>query len=74
MIEDEITITDTGTSCTYMPRQYYDTFMSHVTRDIETLPNSFNSDNPLTYLQCQDIEKLPTIEFNFGYYWLEMLP
>ena len=57
-----------------MPRQYFDTFMSHVTRNIETLPNSFNSENPLTYMQCSDIDKLPKIEFNFGYYWLEMLP
>ena len=74
VIEDEITITDTGTSCTYMPMQYYETFMSHVTRDIETLSNPFDSENPLTYLQCRDIGKLPKIEFNFGYYWLEMLP
>ena len=50
MIEDDVAITDTGTSCTYMPSQYYDTFMSHVTKDINVVPNLFSSDNSLTYM------------------------
>ena len=37
IIEEVTAITDTGTSCVYMPEQYYGTFMSHVLEDIEVV-------------------------------------
>ena len=65
MLDKDIAITDTGTSCVYMPQQYYDDFMSHVLSDVSSHDN---------YIRCQDIGKLPKIEFNFGNYWFEMNP
>ena len=34
IIEEDLAITDTGTSCIYMPDRYYETFMSHVLKDV----------------------------------------
>ena len=70
IIEEDIAITDTGTTCVYMPDRYYDHFMSHVFKDIHKVETSLG-DN---YIRCRDVEKLPTVEFNLGYYWLQMLP
>ena len=65
VLDKDLAITDTGTSCVYMPQEYYDDFMSHVLTGVSSHDN---------YIRCQDIDKLPKIELNLGNYWFEMNP
>ena len=65
MLNEDLAITDVGTSCVYMPQLYYDTFMSYVLDGVSSHDG---------YIRCQDVTKLPKIELNFGNYWFEFNP
>lgn len=61
--------TDTGTSCTYIPSEYYEPIMAHVSEQV-----SLKEYAGANYVDCSERRKFPVIEFRFGSYWMELLP
>lgn len=67
-------MTDTGTSCTYIPEMYYEPIRKKI---IE-----LSADGDEAYIDwygdlmvdCDYVSSFPTISFLFGGYWMEMLP
>ena len=64
-------MTDTGTSCAYAPTSVYYGLLDLIFTYVNVVAyDSYGY--PL--MDCNDLEKLPFIEFLFGGYWMQMLP
>ena len=64
-------MTDTGTSCTYVPKALFSDFKSKLLKD----QNYWSSSNDYyTYADCGALDKFPVIELGLGNLWVEMRP
>jgi len=64
-------MTDTGTTCAYVPSSLYSALEYVVLKQVRV--KGYDAQG-YPYFACADIPKLPVIEFLIGGYWLQMLP
>lgn len=64
-------LTDSGTSCTYFPEPYFSVILDAIKAE---LPNWFLDQYGDVGLPCEEMRNAPTISFEMGDYWFEMLP
>jgi hypothetical protein len=64
-------LTDTGTSCAYIPAVLYDGIMSKVLSSVKVVAYD---DWGYPLINCSESYKLPVIEFLYGGYWMQMVP
>ena len=67
-------LTDSGTSCVYMPYEYYDSVLHQIQKYAlrpELVDISWDGE---IAVKCDIREELPVISFLFGGYWMEMRP
>jgi len=62
-------MTDTGTSCAYVPTKLYNSVIDKITENVQDV---MVDDYGTLYFDCTD--NLPVISLLFGGYWMEMLP
>lgn len=69
-------MTDTGTSCTYVPEQYYMPIRNKI-KELSAQPNLRSAKNVVGEdftVPCDKVSEFPKISFLYGGYWMEMLP
>lgn len=69
-------MTDTGTSCSYVPVQYYMPIRNKI-KELSARPNLRSAKNIVGEdftIPCDNIPEFPKISFLYGGYWMEMLP
>ena len=65
-------LTDTGSSCSYIPPSYYQTF---VTEFIKATDADVKLDRyDFMEVNCASVEILPIVSFLYGGYWMESRP
>lgn len=67
-------MTDTGTSCTYIPQEYYQPILDKIVKLSEAGAEAYYDYYGDLTVNCDLISQFPTISFLFGGYWMEMLP
>lgn len=70
--EGSTALTDTGSSCTYIPAQYYSEFTSQFMAKTDS--SVFVDIYGFLELECSAIDQLPIISFLYGGYWMESRP
>lgn len=63
-------LTDTGTSCTYVPSSFFNEFEAKVLENVDLKVDS----DGYAYFSCDELDNLPKIELLFGGYWMQMIP
>lgn len=67
-------MTDSGTSCVYMPNIIYDAVLNNIREMSMNRDNVEISWDGEILIDCKDVSELPIIEILYGGYWMEMLP
>ena len=62
-------ITDTGTSCSYIPPQYYQIVMTMLIGQVQNVKVDSNGD---VTLPCESLASIPSLFLLLGGYWFEM--
>jgi len=73
-LESAKALTDSGTSCVYMPANYYDEILKEIkamSDDPSQVEISYEGD---IIVDCSIRNKMPTVSFLLGGYWMEMIP
>jgi hypothetical protein len=68
-IDNELAMTDTGTSCTYFPSKHYNDIIGML---MTIIPEWYIDEYGDLGVDCSVRDKLPSIYFLVGGYWLEM--
>ena len=71
-IDQELAMTDTGTSCSFVPRSHFTEIMDALREALD--PHWFIDSWGDTAIPCDKVSEAPTISLAIGGYWLEMSP
>lgn len=67
-------MTDTGTSCTYVPDAIFINFRQLILDQVDSSLYYFDADEYYVYTDCDSRSQFPVIQYAVGGYWLESRP